>query len=136
VVLATTAPADSRQLGRLARRVQNGLAWTGTFGEHGSGEYVIAFSTARLIPHVPAAGQLTGLVLPEDGPVLPEDGPMMDLLFRAVAESVEEAVINALLAAESVAAGSGNGSAEGGLVGVPLPVGRLVELLGRSGQNA
>jgi hypothetical protein len=61
---------------------------------------------------------------------------VMDLLFRAVAESVEEAVINALLAAESVAAGSGNGSAEGGLVGIPLPVGRLVELLGRSGQNA
>jgi D-aminopeptidase len=120
IVLATTAPADSRQLGRLARRVQNGLAWTGTFGEHGSGEYVIAFSTARLIPHAPAADQLTA-------PVLPEDGPTMDLLFRAVAESVEEAVINALLGAESVTAGP---------AGVPLPAGRLAELLAASGHLA
>jgi D-aminopeptidase len=124
VVLATTSPADSRQLGRLARRVQNGLAWTGTFGEHGSGEYVIAFSTARLIPHTPRAEQLAA-------PVLPEDGPMMDLLFRAVAESTEEAVINALLGAESVAAGAVPGSAEGRFTGVPLPAGRLTELLAR-----
>ena len=92
VVLATTAPADSRQLGRLARRAQNGLAWTGTFSENNSGEYAVAFSTARLIPHVPGAEQIAGAVLPEDGPV-------MNLLFRAVAESVEEAVINALLGA-------------------------------------
>ena len=124
VVLATAAPADSRQLGRLARRVQNGLAWTGTFGEHGSGEYVIAFSTARLIPHTPGAEQRAA-------PVLPEDGPMMDLLFRAVAESTEEAVINALLGAESVTAGAVPGSAEGRFTGVPLPVGRLTELLAR-----
>ncbi len=79
--------------------MQNGLAWTGTFGEHGSGEYVIAFSTAWLIPHSPEAEQVVA-------PVLPEDGPMMDLLFRAVAESVEEAVVNALLGAESVVAES------------------------------
>jgi D-aminopeptidase len=155
VVLATTAPADSRQLGRLARRVQNGLAWTGTFGEHGSGEYVIAFSTAWLIPHSPEAEQVAA-------PVLPEDGPMMDLLFRAVAESVEEAVVNALLGAESVVAESmaaepetagsgdartqtaGSGAAEAaaagsgaaraaGQVGVPLPADRLAGLLAASG---
>jgi D-aminopeptidase len=142
VVLATTAPADSRQLGRLARRVQNGLAWTGTFGEHGSGEYVIAFSTARLIPHAPGAEQLTA-------PVLPEDGPMMDLLFRAVAESVEEAVVNALfgagpVAVPSAAAGSvlaepvaaERAAARSVLAGpavISLPIGRLAELLaGRS----
>src|SRR6266700_949499 len=122
VVLATTAPADSRQLGRLASRTQNGLAWTGTFGEHGSGEYVIAFSTARLIPHSPDSEQLAA-------PVLPEDGPMMDLLFRAVAESVEEAVVNALLGAESMVAepqtvGSG-GAGAAGQVGVSLPADRL-----------
>jgi D-aminopeptidase len=161
IVLATTAPADSRQLGRLARRAQNGLAWTGTFGEHGSGEYVIAFSTARLIPHAPAAQELSA-------PVLPEDGPMIDLLFQAVAESVEEAVVNALLgatsvtgpataesgagpaaesgaesaAAESVAGGTAGGRAAAGRagaapVGVSLPADRLAELLAaRGGRKA
>jgi len=143
VVLATTAPADSRQLGRLARRTQNGLAWTGTFGEHGSGEYVIAFSTARLIPHSPDSEQPTA-------PVLPEDGPMMDLLFRAVAESVEEAVVNALLGAESMmaepeTAGSGGAGGEtagsggpgaAGQVAVSLPADRLAELLAASGRQA
>jgi D-aminopeptidase len=128
VVLATTAPADSRQLGRLSRRVQNGLAWTGTFGEHGSGEYVIAFSTARLIPHAPGAGRLAAALLPEDG-------PMMDLLFRAVAESVEEAVVNALLGAGPVTPGSVlagpvlAGPVLAGPAVVPLPVGQLTELL-------
>lgn len=125
VVLATTAPADSRQLGRLSRRVQNGLAWTGTFGEHGSGEYVIAFSTARLIPHAPGAERLAAAVLPEDG-------PMMDLLFRAVAESVEEAVVNALLGAGPVTPGSVlAGPVLAGPAVVPLPIGRLADLLGR-----
>ncbi len=125
VVLATTAPADSRQLSRLARRAQNGLAWTGTFGEHGSGEYVIAFSTARLIPHAPGADQLTAAVLAEDGPT-------MDLLFRAVAESVEEAVINALLCAGPVPPGkAAAGSVLAGPAVVPLPLGQLSDLLAR-----
>ena len=128
VVLATTAPADSRQLGRLARRAQNGLAWTGTFSENNSGEYAVAFSTARLIPHVPGAEQIAM-------PVLPEDGPVMNLLFRAVAESVEEAVINALLGAGPGPAGSAaGGPLPGGSMGVPLPAGRLAELLAASGR--
>jgi len=115
IVLATSAPADSRQLGRLARRAQNGLARTGTSGDHGSGDYVIAFSTARRIPHVPAADQLPAAVLPEDGPLL-------DVLFQAVTEATEEAVVSALLAAGSVG-GPRNG-------GTPLPVSDLLALLG------
>jgi len=118
VVLATSAPADSRQLGRLARRVQNGLARTGAFGDHGSGEYVIAFSTARRIPHAPAAHELAATTLPEDG-------TLIDVLFRAVSESAEEAVVNALLSAEHV------GISSGGL-GVPLPVDQLRELTDRA----
>jgi D-aminopeptidase len=111
-VLATSAPADARQLGRLARRVQNGLARTGTFGEHGSGEYAIAFSTAQRIPHAPPAA-------PRTVPTLPEDGPQIDMLFRAVTEVAEEAVVNALLAAEYV--GSTDRAS-----GVPLPVSELL----------
>lgn len=118
VVLATSAPADSRQLGRLARRVQNGLARTGTFGEHGSGEYVIAFSTAGRIPHDPAADQLTATTLPEDGRVI-------NVLFQSVAEATEEAVVNALLSAEEVGL-----SADG--LGVPLPASQLEQRFDRT----
>jgi D-aminopeptidase len=94
VVLATDAPADHRQLGRLARRAQYGLGRTGTYGDHGSGEYAIAFSTASHIPHTPPSVVIQAQMLAEDGPVI-------NALFQAVTESVEEAVVNALLRARS-----------------------------------
>jgi D-aminopeptidase len=95
VVIATDAPASSRQLIRLARRAQSGLARTGSFCEHGSGEYVMAFSTATRVPHwVEERAHAT--------PDLPEDGPVMDQLFQATVEATEEAVVNALFTAETV----------------------------------
>lgn len=118
VVLATSAPIDARQLGRLARRAQNGLARTGTFGEHGSGEYVIAFSTATRVAHAPTE-PLTHV------PLLSEDGPLIDLLFRAVTESTEEAVVNALVTARPI------GSPDG-MVSPPLPLDELTALLART----
>jgi D-aminopeptidase len=120
IVLATSAPVDSRQLGRLARRGQNGLARTGTFGEHGSGEYVIAFSTARRVAHASAEP------LTRDSPVVAEDGPLIDLLFRAVTESTEEAVVNALVTARHV------GHGPEGAVSPPLPLNELAALIARS----
>ncbi|NLE76089.1 MAG: P1 family peptidase [Chloroflexi bacterium] len=94
VVLATDAPATSRQLGRLARRAGIGLARVGSLGEHGSGDFVIAFSTAQRFPHGGA---------PATFPMrfLNDAAPLMNALFQAVAEAVEEAVVNALLAAET-----------------------------------
>lgn len=53
VVLATDAPLDARQLGRLARRVPHGLARTGSHGGHGSGDLALAFSVADRIAHYP-----------------------------------------------------------------------------------
>ena len=95
VVIATDAPASSRQLIRLARRAQSGLARTGSFCEHGSGEYVMAFSTATRVPHwAEERAHAT--------PDLPEDGPVMDQLFQATVEATEEAVVNALFTAETV----------------------------------
>ena len=94
VVLATDAPLDARQLGRLTRRVPLGLARTGTHGGHGSGDLAIAFSTAQRIPHDPAPLTHTATVLNEQHPIL-------DALFAAVVESTEEAVINALFTAHS-----------------------------------
>jgi D-aminopeptidase len=91
-ILATDAPASSRQLGRIARRAQNGLARTGSITGHGSGEYVIAFSTARTVPHRPS-----DLIL--HAQELAEDGPLLDSLFQAAVEATEEAVVNVLFTA-------------------------------------
>lgn len=95
MVLATDAPVDVRQLGRLTRRVPLGLARTGTHGGHGSGDLAIAFSTAQRIPHDPIP--LTHTVT-----VLNEQNPAIDALFVAVVETTEEAVINALCAAGTI----------------------------------
>ncbi len=95
VLLATDAPLDARQLGRLTRRVPLGLARTGTHGGHGSGDLALAFSTAQCIPH--DAAPLTHTVT-----VLNEQHQAIDALFTAVVEATEEAVINVLCAAQSL----------------------------------
>ncbi|HEU5380646.1 MAG TPA: P1 family peptidase [Ktedonobacteraceae bacterium] len=95
VVLATDAPLDARQLGRLARRVPLGLARTGTHGGHGSGDLAIAFSTTERIPHDEKPLIHTVRVFNEQHPALND-------LFAAVVEVTEEAVINALFQAHSL----------------------------------
>lgn len=89
VVLATDAPLDSRQLQRLCLRAAAGLVRTGAVFSHGSGDFVIAFSTARLIENQPRA--LTGSI-----PAVLDEPRVLNSLFRAVIESVEEAVLNSL----------------------------------------
>lgn len=118
IVLATNAPADARQLGRLARRAQNGLARTGAYGEHGSGEYVIAFSTARRVQQ----GSGDTVV---DTSAVTEDGPAINQLFQAVTESVEEAVVNALLQAEPT-------GPHDAAIAPALPLDKLREIIARS----
>ena len=92
VALATDAPLDARQLGRLARRVPHGLARTGSHGGHGSGDLALAFSVADRIAHYPQGPTRRTLTVDEGHPVL-------DDLFRATVEATEEAVLNALCAA-------------------------------------
>ena len=92
-VLATDVPLSERQLGRVARRALVGLSRTGSFCGNGSGEIVIAFSTACRIPHDPRGDFVPLRAVHED---------RMDLLFRAAAESVEESVLSSLLHAETV----------------------------------
>ncbi len=79
VLLATDAPLDARQLGRLARRAQNGLARTGVPTDHGSGEFVLALSTTA--------------------PQVRRDDRWLRPWFGAVADVVEEAVLRSLRAA-------------------------------------
>lgn len=92
MVIATDAPLTARQLERLARRASFGIARTGTVCHHGSGDFVIAFSTAYTIPQ-------TGKISAE---LLVDDNDNMNPLFQAVVESVEEAVYNALVAATPI----------------------------------
>jgi D-aminopeptidase len=101
VVLATDAPLTARQLRRLCVRVAAGLARTGSTYGHGSGDFVIAFSTAHRIPHRPAALTTTRTVLADEGQA-------MRWLFPAVVESVEEAVLNSLFRAETVVGRDGH----------------------------
>ena len=92
VVIATDLPLDSRQLGRVAKRASVGLARLGSFIGHGSGEVFLAFSTANAWDSREEAALRQVTCFSED---------KMDLPFRAVAECVEEAVLNSLLTAHT-----------------------------------
>lgn len=92
VVVATDAPLVADQCKRLARRATVGLSRTGGYGTNGSGDIFIAFSTANRIP-ARAAGPITVRTLPNTE---------MTPLFQAVAEAVEEAIWNAMCAAETM----------------------------------
>lgn len=93
IVVATDAPLSDRNLGRLAKRAIAGLARTGASMTNGSGDYVIAFSTAESVRrhHGEAMHATTELA-----------NSAMSPLFQAVAEATEEAVYNSLLQAEDV----------------------------------
>ena len=92
VVLATNAPLLPHQLKRIARRAALGIARTGGTGSNSSGEIFIAFSTANS-----GAGSATGV---PELKMIPND--RLSPFFQAAAEATEEAIVNALVAAESM----------------------------------
>ncbi len=98
VVVATDAPLLPHQLKRLARRVPMGIAKVGGYAGNGSGDIFIAFSTAN-----PGVGTRTGLPRPQ---MLPND--QMSPLFLATVQATEEAIINALIAANTMIGVNGN----------------------------
>lgn len=112
IVVATNAPLSERNLERLAARAIMGLARTGSFAGNGSGDYVLAFSTAEGVRRHADSGPRQVADLPND---------RMSALFQGVVEATEEAVINSLLKATTV---SGMGrTAEA------LPIEATVEVL-------
>ena len=98
VVVATDAPLLDLNLGRLATRATLGLGRTGSWMDNGSGDYVIAFSTAPELRRPFGATRTSGSELGNDA---------MSPLFAAVIEATEEAVYNALLAATPVTNAAG-----------------------------
>lgn len=93
IVLATNVPLESRQLKRVARRAGAGLARLGAFYGNGSGDIALAFSTAQRIPHSSDGDVVMRECLHED---------RIDILFRAAAETTQEAVLNAMIASPSM----------------------------------
>ena len=101
VVIATDAPMLPDQCRALARRATIGLARTGTFGSHTSGDLFLAFSTANAAGFSPAADALHGARRPLDRlEFVPWSG--INPFFEAVVQGTEEAVLNALVANEAM----------------------------------
>ncbi|MGF6657796.1 D-aminopeptidase [Paraburkholderia youngii] len=98
MIVATDAPLDARQLKRLSLRAAAGLARTGSVYGHGSGDIALAFSTAYTVPHGADFVALPPLVADH----------CMDPLFRACADSVEQAIVDAMWSAESVTGREGH----------------------------
>jgi D-aminopeptidase len=98
VVVATDAPLLPHQLKRLARRVPIGIARVGGYGANGSGDIFIAYSTAN-----PDAFEGDGI---KQLTMLPNG--LMTSLFEATAQATEEAIVNALVAAETMVGRDGN----------------------------
>jgi D-aminopeptidase len=99
VVLATDAPLDARQLGRLAKRAALGLARTGSTARHGSGDFILAVSTANTIPHYPQERTFTMTHLADTH---------LNPLLAATVEATEEAILNALTAATTMVGRDGH----------------------------
>ena len=93
IIIATDAPLDARQLSRLSRRATIGLARTGAISHHGSGDFVLAFSTGNVIPHYPEHRTFFMAHLADTH---------INPLFQATVEATEEAILNALLQATTV----------------------------------
>ena len=127
MVLATDAPMIERQLKRLARRAVLGLARTGSMGGHGSGDIVVAFSTAHAVRRSHAAREWTipARFIAEDGPG--GSSAAIDSLFQVAAESTEEAILNALFRATTVVGRDGN-------TRQALPIDRVIPLLEQYGR--
>ena len=117
IVVATDAPLSARNLERLAARAIHGLARTGSPSTNGSGDYVIAFSTAQSVRR--RAGDRSSRTIVDT----PNDA--MSPLFQAVVEATEEAIYNSLFAAVTVSGYRGTVEA--------LPIERTLDILERYG---
>lgn len=117
IILATDAPLSAQQLSQLSRRAALGLGRTGSIAAPASGELILAFSTAARVPRQPQE-------LVRTLPVIHQRA--LEPFYEATVESVEEAVLNSLLAAETMTGRDGH-------TVHALDHGELLECLGRCG---
>lgn len=122
IVVATNAPIKARNLERLAKRAMLGFARTGGTSSNGSGDYVIAFSTAKELRYMynsDSSMQNATSVL-RNGAMTP--------LFRAVIEATEEAIINSLFHAETMTGRAGHTREQ-------LPVDKVLKIMKQHGRS-
>ena len=117
-IVATDAPLLPGQLSLIARRVTHGLARTGTYSHQGSGEIFLALSTATPEPAADDAALEIWRALPKR---------RLDPVFAATVHATEEAIINVLVAAETM-------TGRGGNTLHALPHDRLREVMSRYGR--
>lgn len=98
-VVATDAPLMTHQLNRLAKRAALGIGRTGSYAAHGSGEIILAFSTANRVPRGSGKMVFKAKFLVDE---------RMDPLYEAVIECTEEAILNALCMARPMEGIGGN----------------------------
>ncbi len=113
IVIATDAPLAPHQLQRIARRASHGLARTGAVSGSGSGDIFVAFSTQNTVAAFGSGTELNFKAIPDE---------RITPLFEATAQATEEAIINAMVAAETMT-GADN------LTVHALPHDRLKEIL-------
>ena len=114
-VLATDAPLNSHQLGRVSKRVALGIGRAGSIAAHGSGEIILAFSTANEIPRTTRKMIYHMKVLLDQ---------RLDPVYEAAIEATEEAILNSLCMARDMAGANDN-------FAPALPLARVKELLER-----
>jgi D-aminopeptidase len=112
-VIATDAPLATHQLNRLAKRAALGIGRVGSTAMHGSGEIVLAFSTANQVPRETRKMVYRMKILLDQ---------RLDPLYEAVIEATEEAILNALCAARDLDGANGN-------VSRALPLAEVKELV-------
>jgi D-aminopeptidase len=117
IVVATEAPVDARNLGRMAARAIFAMARTGSSYSNGSGDFAIAFSTHPSLIASDAPGPRTQTVLGNDA---------MSPLFDAVLEATEEALYNSMLKARDTTSGN--------LTIFALPIDALKTILAKYGR--
>jgi D-aminopeptidase len=117
MIVATDLPLSNRLLNRVSRRATLGMARAGSSGGHGSGDYVIAFSTTYRTPGAMEATRRA----------LAENESRIDVAFEAVADATEEAILNSLFRAQTLV-GRDDNTREA------LPLERVMDLLRRAGR--
>jgi D-aminopeptidase len=115
-VFATDAPLSSHQLGRVAKRVALGIGRAGSTAAHGSGEIVLAFSTANKIPRTTQKLVYHMKVLVDQ---------RLNPIYEAAIEATEEAILNSLCMARDMEGANGN-------FAPALPLAEVKDIIDRS----